>query len=319
MASDMNFAAWLDASGTPFVVREAPMPPAPASDEVVLRIHAVAINPFDAARHSNGMYIPSYPYIIGSDATGTIVTCGNEVKTVTAGDKVMALTDEYITHLSSHSFFQRFAVMGSKMVCKIPDGLTYEDACVLPMGVCTAAGMLFEKESLDLEWPTLNDGVRAKRKHEGEIVVVWGASSSVGCSAMQLLRAAGYRVLATASRHNFDLLKQCGAEAVFDHTDAGCVDRVCSWVEEKKLQLAGVLAVVINPELLQKCGQVAQRLPGNKFVSTSLPRGLMPEPDLGEGIRTSNCKSMLLRPTKVLTWLPRSGYFAARSPRVLVE
>lgn len=292
-SSDTNFAAWLDAPGTPYVVREAPMPPTLASDEVVLRIHAVAINPIDAHRQKAGMYTPSYPYILGSDAAGTVVSCGNEVKGVTAGDKVIALTDEYITHLSSHSFFQQFAVVGNRPLCKIPDALRFEDACVLPMGVCTAAGMLFEKESLDLEWPTLDDDVRAKRNHDGEIVVVWGASSSVGCSAIQLLREAGYRVLATASKRNFDLVRECGAEAVFDHTGEDCVDQVCKWVEDKKLQLAGVLAVVINPDVHQKCAQVAQRLPGNKFVSTSLPRGVVPEPDLGEGIKTSNCKSML--------------------------
>ncbi|KAK5941858.1 hypothetical protein PMZ80_005809 [Knufia obscura] len=288
-SSETNSAAWLEAMGKPFVVREAPMPPAPASQEVVVRIHAVAINPIDAYRQARGIYTPSYPYILGFDAAGDVVSCGDEVSDVKPGDKIIALSDDLVAHSSSHGFFQRFAVVGDRPLCKIPSELSYEDACVLPMGVNTAAGMLFENVTLDLEWPTTDEKERAKRHHSGEVVVVWGASSSVGCNAVQLLKAAGYRAVATAGKHNFDLVKECGADAVVDHTATDAVDQVCKWVEEQNLQSAGVTAMIINEEVLQKCAQVAQRLPGKKFVSTSLPRGVRPEPDLGEGITTSNC------------------------------
>lgn len=76
-----------------------------------------------------------------------------------------------------------------------------------------------------------------------DIVLVWGASSSVGLYAVQLAAQAGmfilfnnisinidsslgYRVIATASKHNFDLLKEVGAEAVFDHSAADVVAQI---------------------------------------------------------------------------------------------
>jgi len=297
-SSETNSAAWLDALDTPFTVREAPMPPSPAPDEVVIRIRAVAFNPVDAYRQTAGLYTTSYPWIIGCDASGTVVSCGNEVQNLKVGDNCIALSDEYTTQLASHSFFQRFAVVSSKTACQVPKDLKYEDACVLPLGLCTAAGMLFEKETLDLDWPTTNKDEQARRGHSSEIIVVWGASSSVGSCAVQLLVAAGYRVIATASKHNHSLVQECGAEAAFDHADEDCVDQICRWAEERKLQLAGVAAVIIQPEAHQKCAEVARRLPGKKFVSTSLPRGAMPEPDLGEDIKTSNCKF----PTLQMSW-----------------
>lgn len=318
-SSDANSAAWLDTLGAPFVVREAPAPPAPASPDVVLRIHAVAINPVDARRQTDSMYTPTYPWIIGSDAAGTVVSCGDEVDNVKPGDKVIALTDEYRTQLSSHGFFQRFTVISSGTLCKVPDGLRFENACVLPLGLCTAAGILFEKETLDLEWPTTNDNERAERDHKDEVVVVWGGSSSVGCSAIQLLRAAGYRAIATASKRNFELVKECGAEAVFDHTDDDCVDQICCWVEGEELRLAGVAAIIIDPEAHKSCAQVARRLPGKKFVSTSLPRHAVPEPDLGEGIQTSNCKSTHVKVTDSANVFSRSGGPTARSRRAYLE
>jgi len=253
----------------------------------------VAINPVDAVRQKVGMYIPSYPHVFGCDAAGTVVSCGSDVKDFAAGDRVTMVADEFANQLSSHGPFQRFVVLARGSLCKIPDALKFEDACVLPLTLATAAGMLFEKESLDLEWPTTDVTTRSNRNHGEEIVVVWGASASVGCCAVQMLRAAGYRVLATASKHNFELVKECGAEAVFDHTEEDCVDQVCKWVEDKKLRLAGVLAIVINPDIFEKCGQVAKRLPGNKHVATSLARGIMSEPDLGEGIKVSSCEYIL--------------------------
>jgi NADPH:quinone reductase-like Zn-dependent oxidoreductase len=55
-------------------------------------------------------------------------------------------------------------------------------------------------------------------------VVVWGGSTSVGCSAIQFAVAAGYRVVTTASPHDHDLVRRLGAVEAFDHNGATVVE-----------------------------------------------------------------------------------------------
>lgn len=309
-SSPTNLAAWLDESGQPYTIRGAPVP-SPGPDDVVIRVHAVAINPVDAGRQASGIMITTYPWIVGVDGAGTIHSIGNNIADLSPGDRVIAMGDEYLAAQSSHGMFQRYAAVGRKNVCKIPDQLSFDDACVLPLGVATACGMLFEKASSNLDWPTVDASVRAERqqKHQGEIIIVWGGSSSVGASAIQLVKLSGYRVISLASKHNFGLLRECGAEATFDYKDADAIDSVCKWVQDQKLKLAGVVCAINAPEVIGQCGQLAARLDGKKHVATALPRGPVPEPELGEGITASNCYAIVeegLHAYVWKDWLPKA-------------
>ncbi|KAK5082979.1 hypothetical protein LTR05_006861 [Lithohypha guttulata] len=291
--SSKNMAAFLDKPGTPFAVREAPMP-TPAAHELVLRVHSVAINPTDYFRAAQGRDVPedSYPYVIGCDGAGVVHSVGNDVGHFNVGDRTMAMSTEFFVHKADHGMFQRYVVIDGRHACKIPDRLSFDEACVSPLAMATAAGALFEKESMDLNWPRLagtSEFGEQQKTHANDVVVVWGGSSSVGCCAIQMLKAAGYRVVATASKRNFDLCTQAGAEAVFDYNDEECIDRVCKWVEQRGLQSAGAFPVVIDPSSFEKCAAIAKRLPGRKYVTTTLPRGLLPKPNLGEGIGVGDC------------------------------
>jgi len=295
-SEETNQACWLDGAGQPFSVREAAIPTA-ADNEVVIRTHAVAMNPVDAVRQKIGMAIPEggYPWVIGADGAGVIHALGSPVKGLQVGDRVIAMGDEFGTHQPSHGSFQRYFCTSARYIGKIPDVMEFADAVVLPLCLSTAAGALFEEEGMGLSWPRLSDADahgKQKELHSRDVVVVWGGSSVVGLCAIQMLVLAGYCVIATASKHNHDLVKEAGAEAVLDYKEGGCVEEVCKWVEERHLSCAGVLSSVIDQtgKSVEQCGQVAKRLPGRKFVGTTLARGLMPLPDLGEEIKTSACK-----------------------------
>lgn len=83
-----NYAAYLTGPAKPFSVLPAPYPTC-ASHEVLIKVYAVAINPVDAARAAYGMYIPSYPYIVGCDAAGVILEVGSSVHHLSPGDRVL--------------------------------------------------------------------------------------------------------------------------------------------------------------------------------------------------------------------------------------
>lgn len=73
-----NRAAWIDEPNTPLQVRDAEMP-VPLPNEVLIKVHAVAINPVDAGRQSPGFPGTQYPRVFGSDLAGTIESVGSEV------------------------------------------------------------------------------------------------------------------------------------------------------------------------------------------------------------------------------------------------
>lgn len=295
--SDTNMAAYLDRPGSPLNVREAPMTK-PGPTELVLRVQSLAINPTDPVRCRIGMGIPenAYPYILGCDGAGVVHAVGSSVSDFEVGDRIIAMSDEFFCLQKSHGMFQRYVVVDTKHACKIPNEISYDKACVLPLCMASAAGGVFEHGSMDLDWPRLKGSKSFKeqqKKHHGEVVVVWGGSSSVGCCAIQMIRDAGYRVVATASKRNFDLCKTAGAEEMFDHTQDDCIDVICKWVEEMGLQSAGVFSVVIDPASFEKCGKIAKKLSGRKLVGTTLARGFMPLPDLGESVKVTACKPSL--------------------------
>lgn len=83
-SSIQNRAAFLDEPGTPLRVGDAPTP-VPDPEEVLIEVHAVAINPVDTARQAAGFNIPSYPWISGSDAAGVAKAVGADVSNVKPG------------------------------------------------------------------------------------------------------------------------------------------------------------------------------------------------------------------------------------------
>jgi NADPH:quinone reductase-like Zn-dependent oxidoreductase len=197
-----NMALWLPKARGRFEVGPAPYIE-PAADEVVVRAHAIAVNPIDAAPgFAYRVILPwlTFPAVVGSDVAGEVVEVGSEVTRLRPGDRVVghAAGIERNRNRAAEGAFQLYVVLMQHMVAPIPDDLSFERAAVLPMAVSTAASGMFQQDQLALRLPTTDP------KDRGETVVVWGGSTSVGSNAIQLARHAGYRVVATASPHNFD-------------------------------------------------------------------------------------------------------------------
>ncbi len=256
-----NEAAWLPRRHTTLEVAAAPYVH-PKSNEFIVKNAAVAINPVDRLTESMGEFIYPwirYPFIIGSDCAGTVVEVGAAVTRFRIGDRVLghAVGADKARNSAAEGAFQHYTVLLEHMASPIPDGMSYEQACVLPLALSTAACGLFQKDFLALQYPA------ATPVRTGKTIIIWGGSTSVGCNAIQLAVAAGYEVIATASPRNFDYLKDLGASHVFDYRSRSCVADIIKVVGNR--ELAGALAIGLGSG--DPCLDIVAACSGRKFVA----------------------------------------------------
>ncbi|KAF2503205.1 quinone reductase [Lophium mytilinum] len=280
-----NKAAYLSSEKAhPFNVDDAPMP-VPATHEVVIKNHAVAINPVDWKLQDWGGVLHSYPAILGSDVAGEVAAVGSAVEKFKIGDRVIADMDGLGTKKHSNAGFQLYSATTEKLVAKLPGSVSYADGAVLPLGLATAAAGLFQKSTLDLPFPQLDV------KSNGKTLLVWGGSSSVGSCAIQLAIAAGFEVAATASSKNHDYLKDLGATHTFDQSNPNVVDEIVDVLKGK--DFAGVFDAISTFETITLSAQVAgsSSLEGKRFVCTvrpswtPLPEGLPENVKIGHAMQ----------------------------------
>lgn len=203
-------------NATCFKVLDVPYPDI-SDDTIIIRNAAVAVNPIDGIiQHRGNMAFPhiKYPFPLGFDTAGEVVAVGKNVRDTRPGDRIVALARgcEASVHSAAESAFQSYVVVRPAYMAHLPPGITYEQAAVIPLSAATAGAALFDRAQLALQLPT-----SPPRPATGGTVLVWGASTSVGCSAVQLAVAAGYEVVATASPRNWDMVRSLGAAQVFDY------------------------------------------------------------------------------------------------------
>ncbi|GHO99457.1 hypothetical protein KSF_095050 [Reticulibacter mediterranei] len=264
-----NTAAWFLTSQAPLVVKSAPYT-RPREGEIVIKNHAVAINPIDWVTPIFGTFVLpwiKYPFIFGSDLAGEVVEVGKGVTRFSVGDRVLGHASGMDSKRNSaaEGAFQEYTVVLAHMAAPIPNTLSYENAAVLPLTLSTAACGLFQKDQLALQYPSVHP------RPTGKTLLIWGGSSSLGSNAIQLAVAAGYEVITTASPRNFDYVKKLGASQVFDYHNKTTVKEIIKAFNGKIC--AGALA--IGAGSAEVCADIVHACNGNKFVSrASLPQSV---------------------------------------------
>ncbi|KAM0299477.1 hypothetical protein HYE67_007671 [Fusarium culmorum] len=249
-----NKAAYLVAVNTPLELKSAPYPE-PEDDQVIVKNHAVTLNPVDGAQQKLGTYFPwlKFPAILGSDVSGQVVALGSGITKFKIGDRVAG---------STMGSFQDYA------------------SSMLPLCLSVAVKALFHPEYLALGLPA--PGTEAN----GKVILIWGGSTSVGCNIIQLAKAAGFEVITTASPRNFDYLKKLGASQVLDYNSTSVKQDLLAVVQGKTV--AGCIANGgLDPSqyapIVEACAAVALRSPDNcKLV----PLTMVPRFPLPEGVET---------------------------------
>jgi NADPH:quinone reductase-like Zn-dependent oxidoreductase len=230
----------------------------------VIKNAAVAVNPVEWIKQLMGnIVLPwiQYPFVLGNDCAGEVVEVGDMVSQIKVGDRVLAhaVSMDPAVNKSSEGAFQHYTVIHDNMVTVIPDWLSYEEACVIPLGLSTAATALFHAYFLFLNRPFAPLG----RSPLPQVVLVWGGSTSVGCNAIQLASSAGYEVVTTCSPKNFEYVTNLGAIAVFDYRSELTIPQIIHFLNDKKV----VGAVAIGKDSTEACITILAKTNGSKLVA----------------------------------------------------
>src|SRR6184192_2019727 len=185
--------------GGPEVLKSEDVPrPGPKEDEALVRVIASGVNPADPLTLS-GKYAREFgthlPLIPGYDIAGVVEKTGAKVTNLKAGDAVYG----YPTFGGG---WAEYVTVKEWEVAAKPKSLNFAEAAAVPMGALTA-------------WQALVD---VAQLNAGQTILIHGGSGGVGSFAVQIAKARGARVIATASTANQDLLKQLGADVAIDYT-----------------------------------------------------------------------------------------------------
>jgi len=192
---------------TPELIDAQVAEPTPGPHDLVLQVEALAVNPVDTKVRAG--IAPGGPgRILGWDAAGVVVTCGEAVSRFRPGDAVMAAGD--IRRPGCYA--ERLAV-DARLVGRKPENLSWAEAAALPLTTLTAWEGLFEGLGFDPDGGGCSAGESA-----GHSLLILGGAGGVGSLAIQLARRAGLRVIASASRpESRAWVQEMGAEQVVDH------------------------------------------------------------------------------------------------------
>lgn len=211
-------------------------------DDLLIRVRAAAVNPVDwkiREGYLQGFLNHQLPLILGWDVAGTVVEVGPEVTGFKVGDQVYARPDIE----RDGAYAETIAVKASEAALK-PTTLDFVHAAAVPLAALTA-------------WQTLVD---AAQLQAGQTVLIHAAAGGVGSFAVQLAKARGARVIATASALNAGIAAELGADRFINYTKirfedvARDVDVVLDTIggdtQQRSWQVlkpGGILVSVISP------------------------------------------------------------------------
>jgi NADPH:quinone reductase-like Zn-dependent oxidoreductase len=175
--------------------------PAPAEDQLLIKVRVAAVNPLDwhlmrgtpyLIRIAVGLRKPKSPRL-GADFAGTVEAVGSCVTRFKPGDEVFGV--------ARGSFAEYVTVPETRGVASKPPGITFEQAAAVPIAGLTALQALRDKGQV----------------RPGQHVLIHGASGGVGTFAVQIANSLGAEVAAVCSSRNVALVRSLGASHVFDY------------------------------------------------------------------------------------------------------
>jgi NADPH2:quinone reductase len=208
--------------------------PHPGTGELVVKVNAVGVNPFDTYIRT-GTYAmkPSLPYTPGADAAGIVLSAGKDVQRVKAGDRV------YVAGTISGAYAEQ-ALCRESQVHPLPKNVSFQQGAAIGVPYATAFRALFQKAHAE----------------PAETVLVHGATGGVGIAAVQLARARGMTVIGTGSSEKGRLLvKENGAHQVLDHSKPDLPEQVKQLTSGHGVNV--ILEMLANKNLSQDLNMLA--------------------------------------------------------------
>jgi NADPH2:quinone reductase len=185
--------------------------PIPNSDEVCIKVHAAGVN-FPDILMVEGKYQvkPAFPFAPGAEAAGEIISIGENITKYKIGQRVIAMT--------GHGAFAEIVKASEKKIIPLNDNVDFETASILPMVYGTSAHALIQRGKLK----------------KGETLLVHGAAGGVGLAAVEIGKAMGARVIATASTdEKCQVAREHGADETINYSNGQFKEIVKSMTDGK--------------------------------------------------------------------------------------
>ncbi|KAL3446052.1 chaperonin 10-like protein [Aspergillus insuetus] len=254
-----HLAAISHAKGAPLTIQPR-QTPKPGPGDLLIAVKSIALNPADIAMRDTGLFIQSYPAILGFDIAGLVVDVGQDVPVAPASDNSTSpalFFQPGKTRIAAYAAsvwkscnpdygaFQECCLIPWQHAVPIPDddegiSISWNEAAAIPVGVQVplsawdALGIL-RGGQVSVSTPA-NIGtseVRCGERRKREASLIWGASSSVGTMGVQTARVLRddrnsdiAAVYATAGVPNHEYVKSLGADRAFDYRDSNVVDKI---------------------------------------------------------------------------------------------
>ncbi len=170
--------------------------PAPSDDEVLVRVIAAGVGPWDAwVRSGQSLVQQSLPLIPGADFAGVVEQAGANVSTFCPGDAVFGATNTLFT-----GAYAEYATASAAMTAIKPAQVSFVKAAAIPVVGCTAWQMVVDYGRVD----------------SSARVLIHGGAGNVGALAVQLARSRAREVIVTALPHEVESVQALGVEQVID-------------------------------------------------------------------------------------------------------
>ncbi|GGJ74582.1 NADPH2:quinone reductase [Anoxybacillus voinovskiensis] len=185
--------------------------------QVLIEAKAIGVNYADTARREGKYVVPTpLPFVPGTEVAGIVCDVGEEVTSVSLGQRVVALIEE--------GGYADYVLVDERSVIALPNGFDFYEAVALPVQGLSAYHILKTMGRLE----------------EGETVLIHAAAGGVGTIAVQLARIFGAgTIIATASTdEKRALARQLGAHVAVDYTKEGWKDEVLAATDGKGVDVA---------------------------------------------------------------------------------
>ncbi|MFM7033900.1 MAG: NADPH:quinone reductase [Planctomycetia bacterium] len=202
-------AAFITRPGPPDEITVATLPdPVPGPRQALVRVRACAVNPIDTYVRAGTVAMPlSFPFIVGCDLAGEVVAVGKDVDRLSPGMRVWGSNQGVVGRQGT---FAELAAVDERWLYPIPDGVADRDAA--------AAALVSITAHLGL--------VGNARLERGETIFVNGGSGGVGTAVVQIAKALGARVIASAGTgEKRAMVRRLGADLVLDYHDPAAMLR----------------------------------------------------------------------------------------------
>ncbi|KAJ5864953.1 uncharacterized protein N7529_006869 [Penicillium soppii] len=202
-------------SGDGVKVATVPVPDI-QDDEILVRVRCVALNPTDF-KHID--ILSPRGAIIGCDYSGTVAKVGSKVLgTWAIGDRIAGSTHGGL--YTDRGSFAEYLKIPADLAWKVPSSVSDQQATTF--GVSAITAMLALNARLGVPWVDIGSAP----KQPGTPILIYSGSTSAGLYAIQLAKLAGLTVITTASPRSHDLVKEYGADDVFDYRSPTAVEEI---------------------------------------------------------------------------------------------